>query len=147
MMPLEIAFTVACTPARAFEVWTAKTSLWWPTGHSVSADPDLVVTFEPHPGGRIFERTPVGIEHEWGEILDWEPPHRLRYLWHIRRDRSDATEVEIRFAGSGDGTLVSIVHRGWERLGAMGPEWRDRNRQGWAGLLPHFEHACIDLTA
>lgn len=147
MTPLEIAFTVACAPAHAFDVWTARTSLWWPTGHSVSADPDLEVTIEPRPGGRIFERTSAGVEHDWGEILEWEPPRRLRYLWHIRRDRRDATEVEIGFAAHDDGTLVTIVHRGWERLGAAGPDWRDRNRQGWAGLLPHFQQACVDLAA
>lgn len=147
MTPLELTFTVACAPAHAFVIWTAKTSLWWPAGHSVSADPDLEVTFEPWQGGRIFERTSAGVEHDWGEILDWEPPHRLRYLWHIRRDRSDATEVEISFTAHDDGTVVTIVHRGWERLGTAGPQWRDRNRQGWAGLLPHFEQACIVLAA
>jgi uncharacterized protein YndB with AHSA1/START domain len=147
MTPLELTFTVACAPAHAFDIWTARTSLWWPTGHSVSADPDLEVTFEPWQGGRIFERTSAGVEHDWGEILDWEPPHRLRYLWHIRRDRSDATEVEISFAAHDDGTVVTIVHRGWERLGAAGPQGGDRNRQGWAGLLPHFERACIVLAA
>jgi DNA-binding transcriptional ArsR family regulator/uncharacterized protein YndB with AHSA1/START domain len=147
MTPLEIEFTVACTPAHAFDVWTAKTTLWWPSGHSVSTDPDLTVTFEPHAGGRIFERTSTGTEHDWGEILDWEPPHLLRYLWHLRADRRDATEVEIRFTAADDGTLVTIVHRGWERLGAAAHEWRDRNRQGWAGLLPHYERACIDLSA
>jgi uncharacterized protein YndB with AHSA1/START domain len=146
MNPLNITFTVACSAGHAFEIWTARTSLWWPTGHSVSTDPDLTVTFEPKPGGRIFERTSTGVEHDWGEIIDWEPPHRLRYLWHIRRDRSDATEVEITFTAHEAGTLVTIVHSGWERLGAAGPEWRARNRQGWAGLLPHFERACADLA-
>ncbi|HSK97081.1 MAG TPA: SRPBCC family protein [Euzebyales bacterium] len=142
MTPLELEFTVACPPAHAFDVWTTRTSLWWPSGHSVSADPDLEVVIEPRPGGRIFERTPAGVEHDWGEILDWQPPARLRYLWHLRRDRDDATEVEIRFDALDGGTRVRIVHRGWERLGAAGPEWRDRNRQGWAGLLPHFQRAC-----
>jgi len=146
MSPLELAFTVVCAPAHAFGIWTARTSLWWPTGHSVSADPDLVITFESWPGGRIFECTSDGVEHDWGEILDWEPPRRLRYLWHLRRDRSDATEVEITFTAHADGTLVTIVHRGWERLGAAGPQWRDRNRQGWAGVLPHFEQACSDAA-
>lgn len=142
MTPLEIEFAVGCSPAHAFDIWTAKTSLWWPTDHSVSADPDLVVTFEPRPGGRIYERTSSGTEHDWGEIVSWEPPRRLRYLWHLRRDRRDATEVDIRFTPHDGGTLVSIAHRGWERLGAEGPQWRDRNRQGWAGLIPHFERAC-----
>jgi uncharacterized protein YndB with AHSA1/START domain len=142
MTPLEIEFEVACSPAHAFDLWTARTSLWWPKGHSVSADPDLEITFEPGAGGRIYERTPAGVEHDWGEIVSWEPPERLRYLWHIRRDRGDATEVDITFAAGGAGTIVTIVHRGWERLGAEGPQWRDRNRQGWASLIPHFERAC-----
>jgi uncharacterized protein YndB with AHSA1/START domain len=105
----------------------------------------LTVTFEPRPGGRIYERTPAGEEHEWGEVLVWEPPHRLVYLWHLRFDRADATEVEIRFApGRADAatTAVTIVHRGWERLGAKAPERRERNRRGWDGLVPHFQAAC-----
>jgi len=80
--PLELRFTVACPREHAFDVWANKTSFWWPHGHSVSGDPDLTVTIEPRPGGRIFERTPSGAEHDWGEVLVWEPPRRLAYLWH-----------------------------------------------------------------
>ena len=36
MDPLELDFTVACPPERAFELWAERTSLWWPHGHSVS---------------------------------------------------------------------------------------------------------------
>jgi hypothetical protein len=71
-----------------------------------------VVTFEPRPDGRIYERTPDGTEHDWGEVLAWEPPNRLAYLWHL-------------------GT-----HRGWERLGPDAAAWRERNLGGWSGLLP-----------
>ena len=142
MEPLELRFTVGCSPEHAFDVWATRTSLWWPSGHSVSADPGLTVTFEPRPGGRIFERTPGGAEHDWGEVLDWEPPRRLRYLWHLRFDRADATEVEIVFAPAAEGTEVTIVHRGWERLGANGPERRERNARGWSGLIPHYVAGC-----
>jgi uncharacterized protein YndB with AHSA1/START domain len=78
-------------------------------------------------------------------VLAWEPPARLAYLWHIYGEREDATEVDIRFAADGDATTVTIVHRGWERLGARGPELRRRNVQGWDGLLPHYLRACPDL--
>jgi uncharacterized protein YndB with AHSA1/START domain len=142
MEALQLEFTVACPPERAFEVWARRTSLWWPHGHSVSGEPGLTVTFEPRPGGRIFERTPDGAEHDWGEVLVWEPPHRLAYLWHLRFDRADATEVEVTFAAAGGGTAVSIVHRGWERLGAKGPERRERNRRGWSGVTEHYRRAC-----
>jgi uncharacterized protein YndB with AHSA1/START domain len=140
--PLELAFMVACGPEHAFDVWASRTSLWWPHGHSVSGEPGLTVTIEPRAGGRIFERTPAGVEHDWGEVLVWEPPHRLAYLWHLRFDRADATEVDVTFAPADEGTAVTIVHRGWERLGGKGPERRERNERGWAGLLPHYVAAC-----
>ena len=97
--PIEIEFEVACSPEHAFDTWANRTSMWWPPSHSMSSAPGLVVTFEPRPGGRIYERTPEGAEHDWGEVLAWEPPRRLAYLWHLGTDRSRATEVDISFSG------------------------------------------------
>ena len=140
--PLRLEFELACDPAHAFAVWTERFGQWWPRGHSVSGDPAAVV-LEPWVGGRLFERTADGDELEWGEITVWSPPDRSGYLWHLRRDRSEATDVVITFVGiAGGATRVEIVHSGWERLGDEGPAWRDANRGGWAGLLPHFVAAC-----
>jgi uncharacterized protein YndB with AHSA1/START domain len=141
--PLRVSVEIDCPPEHAFRVWTAQFGTWWPVSHSVSTAPGLTVVLEGRPGGRIFERTPEGVEHDWGEVTVWEPPTRLGYLWHLRRDRADATEVEIRFVDAGPArTRVEIEHRGWERLGAGGEEQRDRNRGGWATLLPHFVAAA-----
>ena len=141
--PIRIAFEVACPATHAFDVWTARIGQWWPADHTVTAEPDLKVVLEGRPGGRIFERTRDGAEHDWGEVTVWDPPRRLAYLWHLRRDRADATEVEIRFVDQGAATtLVEIEHRGWEQLGAEGETWRDRNYGGWATLLPHFKAAA-----
>jgi uncharacterized protein YndB with AHSA1/START domain len=79
-------------------------------------------------------------------VLAWEPPRRLAYLWHIYGPREDATEVEVTFAPEGHDTAVTIVHRGWERLGARGPAGQGRGRQGWAGLLPHYRRAVHALS-
>ena len=137
--PLRMSFEVACSVDRAFAVWTSETRRWWPATHTVSGANGVRVTFENGVGGRIFERTPGGEEHEWGWITAWEPPRRLVYHWHIRADRSDATEVEIRFQPVGERvTRVEIEHRGWERLGAHGPRWREINRAGWKGVLPAY---------
>jgi uncharacterized protein YndB with AHSA1/START domain len=107
----------------------------------------LSVVFEGRDGGRIFERTPAGDEVEWGEVMVWQPPRRLVYSWHIRADKSDATEVEIRFIDvTGRTTRVEIEHRGWERLGARGPRWRDVNHAGWDGVLPDYVAACQAAT-
>jgi uncharacterized protein YndB with AHSA1/START domain len=136
--PLRIEFTVDCPAAHAFTVWTARISAWWPADHTVSGVTGLDIVLEPGVGGRIFERTRDGAEHDWGEVTVWEPPHRLGYLWHLRRDRADATEVEITFTERDGGTLVVVEHRGWERLGALGPDWREANKGGWSTLLPHY---------
>ena len=118
-------------------------SVWWPPGHSVSAEPGLTVTFEPRVGGRIFERTPGGIEHDWGQVEVWEPPHRIAYSWHLRFDRADATHVEVTFSPGGDGrSHVTIVHSGWGRLAAAAAERRERNSRGWAGVLERYCEAA-----
>lgn len=141
--PLRMAFDVQCPVQHAFDLWTQRPSSWWPVAHTVTAEPGVQVVFEGRPGGRIFERTSSGREVEWGEITVWEPPWRLCYLWHIRTDRADATEVEIRFNLKGhDLTRVEIEHRGWERLGTRGRGWRDANQSGWNGVLPDYRALC-----
>lgn len=141
--PIRHEFDVECPLEHAFSTWTADIGRWWPSDHSVSGERGLQVVLEGRRGGRIFERTSAGVEHDWGEVTTWEPPHRLVYLWHLRRDRADATEVQICFlAVDPHTTRVEITHRGWERLGADAEHWRDRNRSGWAGLLPHFVTAA-----
>ena len=77
-------------------------------------------------------------------MIAWEPPRRLVYSRHLRQDTADATEVEIAFAAAAEGTAVTITHRGWERLGSRGPELRERNVRGWAGLLPAFVAAVAN---
>jgi uncharacterized protein YndB with AHSA1/START domain len=137
--PLLLEFGVDAPAHHSFVVWTAKIDRWWPASHTTTGEPGSRVVLEGRPGGRIFERTPAGREVDWGEVTRWEPPHRLGYLWHIRRDRADATDVELTFVHRGvSGTLLRVDHRGWERLGADGRRWRDANAGGWGGLVPHF---------
>lgn len=142
--PIRLAFDVDCPVEHAFETWTGRIGQWWPLDHTVSAEPGLTVVLEGRTGGRIFERETGGREHDWGEVTVWEPPTRLAYTWHLKRDRSDATQVEIHFVPKGQAaTRVEIEHRDWERLGAQAESWRDRNFGGWSTLLPHYRAAVL----
>ena len=144
--PLRLSFDVDCAPDHAFTVWTSKIGSWWPRDHTVSGDAAQVV-LEAGPGGRIYERTAAGTQHEWGEVTVWEPPRRLSYLWHIGRGRSTATEVAITFVDEGGArTRVEIEHTGWEVLGDEAETWRDKNRGGWDALLPHFVAAVAERS-
>ena len=136
--PLRLTFDVACSAEHAFTVWTSEIGTWWPPDHTVTGQAERIV-LQSGVGGRIYERTADGFEHDWGEVTVWSPPTRLAYLWHLGRDREDATEVEIRFLAVGaTATRIKIEHRGWERLGTEEHLWRERNRSGWETLLPHF---------
>lgn len=139
---LELSFEVGCRPSTAFAMWTTHASMWWPADHSVSGEHDLEVVFEDGVGGRIFERTQSGAEHQWGQITAWDPPSRLAYTWHLRFAPDDATDVEVRFVEIGeDRTRVEIVHGGWDRLGEHASPRREGNRLGWTSVLPHFAAA------
>ena len=140
--PLRLDLVVDCPPEHAFHVWANRIDAWWPRDHTATGEPGARVVLEPQVGGRIYEVTPDGTEHEWGEVTAWEPPRRLAYLWHLRTDRDAATDVEIRFVPDEAGTRVEIEHAGWERLGDAADAWRERNVGGWSTLLPHFVAAA-----
>jgi uncharacterized protein YndB with AHSA1/START domain len=135
--PLVIEFDVGVPPAQAFEAWTERCGTWWPRAHTISGDPAAIM-FEPRAGGRIVERARDGEEHAWGEVLDWQPPTRLRYLWHLFFDRSEATEVEVTFTGRNEHTVVRLEQRGWERLGPAGIPRRARTETVWQRLTAAY---------
>ena len=147
--PLTMSFEVGCPVEHAFHVWTAEIGRWWPGDHTVTGGGrGLTVVLQGAVGGRIFERTPDGTEHDWGEVTVWAPPTRLGYRWHLGRDRSEATDVEIRFVPVDNATTrVEIEHSGWDVLGERAAQWRERNVAGWRSLLPSYQRAIASEAA
>ena len=140
--PLRNTFELDVARDHAFETWTARIDQWWPRTHSWSTDPGLEVVLEPRLGGRLYERTPDGAEFEWGEVTIWDPTAKFGYLWHLKADRADASDVVVTFEALAEQrTRVSIEHIGWERLGADGLDWHDTEMGGWLDLLPHYLQA------
>ena len=139
MSPLELAFPVACPPDHAFAVWTQRMSTWWPKGHTVSQDPQTVVSLEGHVGGRLLETTSSGQVIVFGEVTAWDPPRSFSYRWHIGRDPREATDVTLVFADAGDGTTeLRVRQTGWERLGDAAASYREGNQAGWAAVVPSY---------
>jgi uncharacterized protein YndB with AHSA1/START domain len=137
--PLVIEFELNVPPTAAFAAWTERCATWWPRAHTISGNPSAI-TFEPRAGGQIVEHA-AGEEHPWGTVLDWEPPRRLRYLWHLFFTPSEATEVEVTFVGRGDRTAVRLEQRGWDRLGEAGPARREKTGQVWRTLAGALQEA------
>jgi uncharacterized protein YndB with AHSA1/START domain len=144
--PLVVEFTVAASCDHAFDVWANRPSLWWPKGHTVSGADEIDIVFEARSGGRIFERDPEGTEHDWGRVTTWEPPTCLRYQWHLFFDPQEATDITVTFTPHGDGTLVRIEQRGWERLGADGIARKVNTERAWLTVTAFYIEACASTT-
>src|SRR5260221_9873490 len=84
--PVRKSIVVRASQARAFEVFTARFSAWWPASHHIGAAPYKTSVLEPQVGGRWYEIGEDGAECEWGEVLAWEPPARLILAWRIGAD-------------------------------------------------------------
>jgi uncharacterized protein YndB with AHSA1/START domain len=130
---------VRCDVERAFRVWTEQIDLWWPKSHSRSGDPNTTVIFEAQIGGRLYERTSQGTEHDWGEITAWEPPHRLAYTWYLGSGPTKPTHVEVRFSSeTPSSTRVDVTHRGPEWIGELWLRNSARYDASWNAVLEGY---------
>jgi uncharacterized protein YndB with AHSA1/START domain len=109
--------------AKAFELFTADMTSWWPSAHHIGSAPIQQIVIEPRSGGRWYTRHEDGSESDTGSVAAWEPPGRLVLTWQIGADwayHADlVTTVELRFEAEGDDrTRVSLEHRDLEAFGA-----------------------------
>ena len=136
---------VPVSAGRAFAVFTADMTSWWPSDHHIGSAPIEEIVIEPHEGGRWYTRHTDGSETSTGYVAAWEPPERVVVTWQIsaewKYDPSLVTTVEVRFvAEAPERTRVELEHRDLE---AYGPE-AERMRQtfeepgAWAGTLAAF---------
>lgn len=135
--PLRRSIRVRCPIEHAFIVFTERIDQWWPVGHRRYGESQVVL--EGKVGGRFIERATTGEEAKLGEVVAWEPPHRLSYTWQPGAI-DKPTHVEVRFTEEGPETLVEVVHS--EGDSALGDLWQQRVQlfsKGWEKVLPPFQ--------
>jgi uncharacterized protein YndB with AHSA1/START domain len=103
--------------------------------------------FEPHAGGRVYDRGVDGSERQWGRVLAYEPPERIAFSWdispqwQIETNLEKSSEVEIRFtAETPDRTRVELEHRHLDRHGEGWEDLREgvTGDQGWPLYLGRY---------
>ena len=139
--PIVVEFSVSATPDRAFRVWTEECARWWPTSHCMSGQPGFAVVFEPRSGGRIYEVGIDGTQHDWGKVVVWDPPGRLRYSWHIFLDPDRATTVDVTFVAKQGQTLVRLENSGFEVFGEGAGERAGRVGSAWTAITGEYTTA------
>jgi hypothetical protein len=138
---------VRCSVDTAFRTWTEQMHAWWPKGHSRSGDPRTMIFLERRVGGRIYERTPEGVEHEWGAVAVWDPPRHFAYHWYLGSSAERPTRVDVHFIAYRDGsTRVEVCHQGPELIGELWPRTSAIFDAAWEHLLPAYIAACHTAT-
>lgn len=141
MDPVFLEFEVEASVESAFATWTERANVWWPRSHSMSQSDGFQVVFEPRVGGRIYERSPDGTEHEWGEITVWKPPERVEYRWHIFLGPDKATDVSVTFTPTDGGTTVRLENSGFEVFGDSAAERAPRVAGAWGSITQDYRDA------
>jgi len=139
---------VPVSAERAFAVFTADMTSWWPSEHHIGSAPIEEIVIEPHEGGRWFTRHTDGSETSTGHVVAWEPGERLAVTWQIGADwryHVDlVTTIEVRFvAEASDRTRVVLEHRDLDAYGQDAEKMRDTFDQpgAWDATLSAFAGA------
>ena len=119
-----VSVLVEVPPDEAFRVFTEEIDQWWRQGLRYRVGRGRsVIHLEPRAGGRLFESIGDGARViETGRVTAWEPPARLAFEWRaVNFAPTEKTDVEVLFAPSPSGTLVTVRHGGWSRIRADHP--------------------------
>lgn len=134
--PIRRSISVSWDQETAFRRFTAEFASWWPSRtHSIGGERLQRVVFEPRLNGRIYEEHEDGRRFQWGEIILWEPPNRVKFTWHPSRDPATAQEVELHFRSEAGGTTLELISFGWERWGKGARRARRGYNVGWGYVL------------
>lgn len=128
----------------AFRLFTERIHEWWPLDtHSVYGERARGVVIEPRADGSIIETSEAGETAEWGTVTAWQPPDRLSFTWHPGEDGRVVTQVEISFTAAADGgTVVDLLHTGWEAKGDRAADLVSSYGPGWEHVLGRYQAAA-----
>jgi uncharacterized protein YndB with AHSA1/START domain len=130
---------VDCPIEDAFRLFTEAFGEWWPLAlYSIRADEAETCAMEPWVGGRVFERTRSGEQHDWGSVIEWDPPERVKFSWDPAGVGDRNQTVDVEFSADADGTRVTLIHTGWETSGVAVCALRTDHGAMWSALLEHF---------
>lgn len=137
--PIVKEIVVKADPPTAFWAFTEQVRSWWPVRtHSVGGEAGRDLRLDPQ---GFVETLPDGTQSTWGSILAWEPGRRVAMTWHPGQEPNPHTRVEVTFEPVAQGTLVRLVHSGWEALGLPAEQASGRvgeYRSGWDYVLGRF---------
>jgi hypothetical protein len=134
--PIVRTVLVSWDQEAAFRRFTGEFASWWPwRTHSIGGERVKRVVFETRMGGRIFEEHADGRRFQWGAVLEWDPPGRVKFTFHPSREPESAQDVEVRFIPESGGTRLELTATKWENWGKGASRARKGYHVGWGYVL------------
>jgi activator of HSP90 ATPase len=132
---------VDVSPDDAFEAFTEEIDIWWRRGprYRNGGGGTSELCFELDAAGRRLVERMAGDVFEIGRVRVWEPGKRLVFEWRVRNFApGESTEVELRFEASGDGTRVTLEHRGWDSIREGHPVRHGLHGDAFASMIGRY---------
>ncbi len=121
---------IQASPARVWQEFESfeRFAAWFGLGHELHE-------FEPKLGSPVDLSVVIDGEtrHYGGPIIVWEPEREvtLESNWAGPHAYQVPTFFTLRLTPLYDGTMVEIIHHGFERLGADAAEYLEGYEEGW----------------
>ncbi len=151
--PVKKTVTVPLSAPDAFELFTRRIDEWWPMDtHSVAATtkdmpPSKRLEFEPKEGGKLIEKLADGTDAVWAEVTRWDPGQRFELKWFPGQPEDLATRVDVTFTTVPGGTLVHLVHDGFDARLDAAQTARDNYNTGWEPVMSLYSKAASLIPA
>lgn len=133
---------IQAPPERVWEQFLdfERMNRWWGVTAGLpeagSGAGQRLIAYEPRVGGHIemevlFQGAPM---RYGGTIVRFEPARELTFEcdWIPNQGWLQPTLLTIRLTPALDGTLVELMHHGFERTGARGGDDHAGDEQGWS---------------
>lgn len=137
MEPIHHNVTIACSPQRAFEVFTTGMGTWWDPAYTPDPATYIGIDLDPRVGGAVALRH-GDATYPFGEVTQWRPGEHYQQTFWLAMDRAHPSTVDVRFTPDGGVCLVTFEHGGWDAANVAA-----RDKYGdWPVLLGRFAEAA-----
>lgn len=96
--------------------------------------PDFVA--EPHTEFAFYGGSEEDRYHHHCEVLEVIPNKKLKHTWTYPEISKEKTLVKWELEADGDGTMVTLTHKGLENFDHLGKDFETKNfEEGWNSIV------------